>query len=253
MERIDGSESGPDLQTVVRAGNLLFAFSAEQPELGLTQLAAELGLSKATVHRLAQTLVSLGLLEQAEESRSYRLGVRLLQLAHVVEASLDLRTEARATLRQLRDQTGETVYLMLRRGDRAFCAERIEGSHQMRDLSTPPGTFVPLEIGAAGSAILSTMNSEDVLKALGRADAATATVRARVEAARQNGYAFTRGDVTDGVGAIAVPLLDDRGVAVGAISLGGLLARVEASEKDLAEAVRRAADAVRTSMGWAGA
>lgn len=253
MERIDGSDNGPDLQTVIRAGNLLFAFSAEQPQLGLTQLSAELGLSKATVHRLAQTLVSLGLLEQNDESRSYRLGVRLLQLAHVVEASLDLRTEARSALRQLRDQTGETVYLMLRRGDRAFCAERIEGSHQMRDLSTPPGTFVPLEIGAAGTAILSSMRPEDALSALGRADAATATVRARIEEARKNGYAFTRGDVTDGVGAIAVPLLDERGTAVGAISLGGLLARVEASEKDLADAVQRAVGAVRTSMGWAAA
>ncbi len=250
MERIDGAESGPDLQTVVRAGSLLFAFSAEQPELGLTQLVSELGLSKATVHRLAQTLVSLGLLEQNEESRTYRLGVRLLGLAHVVESSLDLRSEARAALRNLRDQTGETVYLMLRRGDRAFCAERIEGSHQMRDLSTPPGTFVPLEIGAAGSAILSTLDPEDVSLVLSRVEGGTAAVRDRVEAARRNGYAFTRGDVTQGVGAIAVPLRDARGEAVGAISLGGLLARVEASEEDLARAVQNAVESVRTSMGW---
>lgn len=250
MERIDGSESGPDLQTVVRAGNLLFAFSAEQPELGLTQLVSELGLSKATVHRLAQTLVSLGLLEQNEESRTYRLGVRLLGLAHVVESSLDLRSEARSALRNLRDQTGETVYLMLRRGDRAFCAERIEGSHQMRDLSTPPGTFVPLEIGAAGSAILSTLDTDEVTSLLSRVEGGTAAVRDRVDSARRTGYAFTRGDVTQGVGAIAVPLRDSHGDAVGAISLGGLLARVEASEHDLARAVQDAVESVRTSMGW---
>jgi len=228
----------------------LFAFSAERPELGLTQLSSMLGLSKATVHRLAQTLVSLGLLEQSEESRSYRLGVRLLQLAHVVEASLDLRTEARAALRQLRDETGETVYLMLRRGDRAFCAERIEGSHRMRDLSTPPGSFVPLEVGAAGTAILSTLEPAEARKVLVRAAEAAPDALKRVDTARAKGYSFTRGDITEGVGAIAVALLDDRGTAVGAISLGGLLSRVEASEDDLAAAVHRAVTTVRTSMGW---
>ncbi|WP_187264889.1 IclR family transcriptional regulator [Homoserinibacter sp. GY 40078] len=249
MERIDGSENGPDLQTVVRAGNMLFAFTSEQPELGLTQLTAALGLSKASVHRLAQTLVSLGLLEQNAETRSYRLGVRILQLAHVVEASLDLRTEARAALRDLRDQTGETVYLMLRRGDQAVCTERIEGTHPLRDLSTPPGTFVPLSVGAAGTAILSTLDNATARSLVGRAGMNDA-LRDRIDAARTAGHAFSRGDVTDGVGAIAVPLRDERGTVVGAISLGGLLTRVEASEQDLANAVHRAVAAVSTAMGW---
>lgn len=249
MERNDGSESGPDLQSVSRAGALLFAFTAEQPELGLTQLAAAGGMSKPTAHRVAQTLLSLGLLEQSEQTRAYRLGVRLLQLAHVVEASLDVRTEARTPLRELRDATGETVYLMLRRGDQAFCAERFEGSHAMRSLSTPPGTFVPLSVGAAGTAILSTMDPATALSALGTVDARSELLE-RVEFARTNGYAFTRGDVTDGVGAIAIPLRDERGTAVGAISLGGLLARVEASEEEIVAAVRRTADAVSRAMGW---
>ncbi|WP_395640394.1 IclR family transcriptional regulator, partial [Pseudolysinimonas sp.] len=217
--------------------------------MGLTQLASILGLSKASVHRLAQTLVGLGLLEQSSGSRGYRLGVRLLQLAHVVEASLDLRTEARAALRELRDQTGETVYLMLRRGDQAFCADRIEGSHPMRDLSTPPGTFVPLGVGAAGTAILSTLEHAAATALVGRR-AYSPDLAARVEAARTNGYAVTRGDVTDGVAAIAVALVDERGTAVGAISLGGLLARVTASESELAESVQAAAAAVGRAMGW---
>lgn len=249
MERNDGSESGPELQSVARAGALLFAFTAEQPELGLTQLAAVAGLSKPTAHRVAQTLLTLGLIEQSEETRAYRLGVRLLQLAHVVEASLDVRTEARTPLRELRDATGETVYLMLRRGDQAFCAERFEGSHAMRALSTPPGTFVPLGVGAAGTAILSTLEPSAARSLLGATDA-RGDLLDRIDFARTHGYAFTRGDVTDGVGAIAVPLRDERGTAVGAISLGGLLARVEASETEIAAAVQRTADAVSRAMGW---
>ncbi|MFD1714897.1 IclR family transcriptional regulator [Amnibacterium flavum] len=251
MERIEGSESGSDLQTVVRAGAVLFAFDQNTPELGLSQLATKLGLSKAAVHRLAQTLVSLGLLEQNPTTRTYRLGVRLLQLAHVVQSSLDIRHEARSHLRDLRDSTGETVYLMLRRGDGAICADRIEGSHPMRDLSTPPGTTVPLTIGASGTAILSTLDDTEVEGAVRSLDSKTAAdVIERVDAARARGFAMTRGDISEGVGAIAMPLLDDRGAVVGAVSVGGLLSRVEASQVELAAAVTRTVVEIAEAMGW---
>lgn len=219
--------------------------------MGLTLLAKTVGLSKATVHRVAQTLVSLGLLEQNEQTRAYRLGVRLLHLSHVVESSLDIRREARSALRALREDTGETVYLMLRRESEAVCAERIEGWHPMRDLSTPPGSMVPLTVGASGSAILAALDAEEVSEALSGLDPSKEeAVRRRIRFAADNGYAFARGDVSQGVGAIAVALRDDRGMPVGAISLGGLLQRVEASEASLAASVASAAGAVSAAMGW---
>lgn len=251
MQRTAVPDTGTDVQTVARAGALLFAFSVERPEIGLSQLAAELSLSKATVHRLAQTLVGLGLLEQNSATRGYRLGVKLLRLSHVVESSLDLRREARAALRRLRDVTGETVYLIQLRGEEAVCVERIEGSHPMRDLSTPPGTIVPLTIGAAGTAILSTLDDESVdAEVAGLSPEHRTDVLRRVELARRNGYAMTKGDIAQGVGAIAAALSDARGTTMGAISLGGLLERVEHHEQALGAAVREAAADVTVAMGW---
>lgn len=251
MERNAGPERTSDLLGVTRAGELLFAFSLERPELGLTQLASVTGLNKSTVHRLAQTLVSLGLLEQNEQTRAYRLGVEILRLSDIVKSSLDIRKEARSALRQLREKTGETVYLMLLRDRAAVCAERIEGWHPMRDLSTPPGSVVPLHVGAGGSAILGASDPETLeIVASGISAESEAALRRRVAYAHDHGYAIARGDVSQGVGAIAVALKDKSERPIGAVSLGGLLERVEESEKSLAASVTEAAETIATAMGW---
>lgn len=251
MSRTDDPVKGTDLRTVTRASEILFAFSSDVRELGLTQLAQTVGLNKATVHRLAQSLVSVGLIDQDPATRAYRLGVRLLQLADLVSSSLDVREEARTPLRVLRDETGETTYLMLVRQEGAICAERVEGSHPMRDLSTPPGTLVPLHVGAAGTAILAAQHADRVDGYLATLPAAKRPeLQARVATARDRGHAFARGDVAQGVGAIATALVDQSGSVVGAISLGGLLARVEENESTLAAAVQACAESVSAAMGW---
>lgn len=240
-----------DMRTVTRASQILFAFSSDVRELGLTQLAQAVDLSKATVYRLAQTLVNAGLLDQNPETRAYRLGIRLLQLAHLVSSSLDIREVARGPLRDLRDETGETTYLMLLLEDSAVCAERVEGSHPMRDLSTPPGTHVPLSVGAAGTAILAAASDERLeayLATLKKSE--RDSLKKRVAAARERGYALAQGDVAQGVGAIAVPIHDANGEPVGAISLGGLLERVSANEASLAAAVHACVASVTEAMGW---
>ncbi|MEO9323297.1 IclR family transcriptional regulator [Nocardioides sp. C4-1] len=251
MSRTDDPLKGADLRTVTRASEILFAFSSDVPELGLTQLAQTVGLSKATVHRLAQSLMHVGLIDQDPQTRAYRLGIRLLQLADLVASSLDVRQEARNPLQSLRDETGETTYLMLVHDEGAVCAERIEGSHPMRDLSTPPGTRVPLHVGAAGTAILTAHDDEHVETYLATLDdARRRDLETRVVAARERGHSFARGDVAQGVGAIAAPLVDAAGVPVGAISLGGLLARVEDNEAALASAVHACVASVSAAMGW---
>lgn len=252
VAQTDEPLKGSEVRTVTRASDILFAFSSEVTELGLTQLAAAVGLSKATVYRLAQSLMQVGLLDQDPRTRAYRLGIRLLSLADLVATSLDIRSEARRSLRELRDETGETTYLMMLLDDRALCAERVEGSHPMRDLSTPPGTQVPLHVGAAGAAILSAQTTERFAAYVATLPDATARedLESRVSAARTRGYALARGDVAQGVGAVAAPLTDGSGAVVGAISLGGLLERVESNEEALARAVHACVASVTAAMGW---
>src|SRR5262249_60692330 len=63
------------LSSVATAIRLLKAFSEDEVEIGISALARRLGLAKSTVHRLAGTLGSEGVLEQGRGNGQYPLGV----------------------------------------------------------------------------------------------------------------------------------------------------------------------------------
>ena len=63
-------------RSLLRGLSILTRFGPEQPERGIVELAAELGMSPSTAHRYAQTLVELGLLERCARTRKYRLPAR---------------------------------------------------------------------------------------------------------------------------------------------------------------------------------
>src|SRR2546423_14543453 len=68
------------LASVRNAARVLRAFSRAGQELGITELARQLGLGKSTVHRLVTTLTAERLLERGSTPGRYRLGLGLLGL-----------------------------------------------------------------------------------------------------------------------------------------------------------------------------
>ena len=67
------------IQALERAAAILGAFTAEEPELRLSDLAERLGLHKATTHRFLVNLEHLGFVERSPRSGRYRLGWRLFE------------------------------------------------------------------------------------------------------------------------------------------------------------------------------
>ena len=91
---------------------MLFA-SADQFDLGVTETARELGLSKAVVHQVLTTLTAKGFVE---DSRRYRLGPALLSLGVAYLDRIDVRGLAEPSLHRLSAETNETATLSLRYG-----------------------------------------------------------------------------------------------------------------------------------------
>src|SRR3954452_3468702 len=82
----------------------------------LSECAAVLGYSKATTHRILQTLTRRDFLRLDEERGIFTLGVTNLRLGIEFLESIDLRREALPMLRTLAEFTGETVHLGLLSG-----------------------------------------------------------------------------------------------------------------------------------------
>ena len=65
------------VQSVERALKILTLFSHRQPVLGISELSRLMNLPKGTVHGLTRTLVQHGFLKQDEQTRKYRLGLKI--------------------------------------------------------------------------------------------------------------------------------------------------------------------------------
>src|SRR5271166_6715652 len=97
--------SSKSLQKALR---ILIYMGEQAPEAGVTQLASELGLTKATVHRLLNTMERFELIERNAEGERYRLGLKLHQLGNKAVESRTLRSEAHRMLLEMSQRSRES-------------------------------------------------------------------------------------------------------------------------------------------------
>ena len=149
------------LSSVATSIRLLKAFSEKDVELGISALSKRLDVSKSTVHRLATTLVSEGLLEQNPETERYRLGLALFTLGTLVRRRMDISTEAKPLLLELRRLTNENVHLAILDAAQVMYIHELESGQAIR-LRPHLGLSKPAFCTAEGMAILAFRSPERI-------------------------------------------------------------------------------------------
>jgi DNA-binding IclR family transcriptional regulator len=133
------------IQLLDRAIAILHA--CEEGPASLSDVAARTGLPRATAHRLAVALEDHGLLRRVDGR--FALGPTLARLGAVASSGPTLVVAARPALEDLRDATGESVQLYVRRGNERLCLVALESPHSLRTI-VPVGAALPLDRGSAG-------------------------------------------------------------------------------------------------------
>jgi DNA-binding IclR family transcriptional regulator len=224
------------VQSVWRALDLLEAFPAIGPELGLTSIASYLNMNKATAHRLLATLEARGYVERTADRRKYHLGVRAFELGAYFQSQLDVRRMALPYLIEMVEQAGEAAFLCIREGDEALCIERVEAEQVVNIFSLRVGGRQPLHCGAAPRALLVDLDDQELESYAHRTGLPRLTentlltieeLRQDVRQTRCQGYVVSIEDVTPGIRAVGAPVRDHNGRVIAAISLSGLAARFE--------------------------
>ena len=149
------------VSTVERALDVLRAFTHQQPELSLTDIAAVTGLHKATVFRLLATLSRRGMTIKDPRTGVYRLGFGVIALAEVAKSSTGFVTQARPFMRQIRDELNETVYIAVRVGDDRINLDQLEGIRDFRRV-VAIGKLNPLYVGSTSHVLLAAMPDEEI-------------------------------------------------------------------------------------------
>ena len=226
-------ESRGRLSSVAMAVRLLKTFSDGEAEIGVSALAARLGLAKSTVHRLASTLVAEGMLEQNPETGRYRLGIALFGLGALVRRRMNLSTEAKPFLFALRERTNETVLLAIPTDGEVMYVYNLESTQAIR-MRSDIGVRKPAVCTAEGQAILAFQPEEAIERVIAagllartpqaitdpqRLDAALAQIRRR-------GCAVEDEESEIGMRAVAAPIRDDGGNVVAAVGVAGPVTRL---------------------------
>lgn len=116
----------------------------ERAPVHAAELARELGMTVPTAYRLASALVTHSFLTRDADGR-FRLGPRFSTSALIALAC--------PTLRELRDGTGESAQLWVRRGGRRLCVANADSRAELR-ASIPAGALLPLPLGSAARVLL---------------------------------------------------------------------------------------------------
>ena len=104
---------------------ILEAFDEDDHGLRISELAPRADLPKSTVSRLVSTLVRERYLER--DGKVIHLGLRLFELGQLAEQPRELRAAALPVMADLRNRTGETVYLAIRDGHEMVCIAIMRG------------------------------------------------------------------------------------------------------------------------------
>jgi DNA-binding IclR family transcriptional regulator len=204
-----GSETD-GVAAVERALAILDAFTDQDSELTLAELAKRTKMYKSTILRLARSLESRGYLMRAEDG-NFRLGSRLLALGSLYQRHLSTADFVPAALRAIVEELKEGASYYVRDGDKRLCLHRVDAIRSVRD-SIHAGDRLPLNVGAAGH----------VICAFSEGSGAN---YARVRAAM---HAVSFGERDPEVAAVACPVFGLGQRLAGALAVSGPRYRIEA-------------------------
>ncbi len=247
-------------RSLERALQILCAFSFEKRALSLRELSQNLNLSKSTVYRLCSTLLKYGFLISNESSNKYSLGLRLFELGGVVFSSFSMRETASKHLTQLQADTGETVFLGILQDDELMYIDKIEATESPIRFRSEIGMRRQPYFGMLGQTLLAFLPERDVDRMLKKNPIKPMTNRSlrtrkalqdRFEEIRNQGFAFEKGEVIDGVVGIAAPVRNYTNKVVAALGVRFILANEERErEKKFINKVCEAAQNISQDLGY---
>jgi DNA-binding IclR family transcriptional regulator len=226
--------------------------------LGVSETARLLGVGRSTAHRLLTTLRAHAFVVQ-DQSRAYRAGPALRELAATVAESGVGRARCRSYMQALCDELGETVNLVSLRGTDAIFVDSVETRRPLR-VGGREGVVLPAHAVSAGKALLAALPldvlhelyADETLATLTERTVGTRTeLEAQLEIVRQRGYAVNIGESERGITAAACAIPDHAAGERLAIAVSAPSSRVHDDDDLLAvaQAVRACADSVARGLG----
>ncbi len=192
-----------------RAIVILNAFATGDRSLSLAEIATRTGLYKSTILRLANSLLRGQLLERLDDGR-YRIGPATFRLGALYQRSVVAMDILLPVMRDLSEQSRESVAFYVRSGDVRTCLYRVESKHPIR-YTIREGDVLPLLMGSGGR-VLAAFSGQP---------------GESYESIRRTCHYLSVGDRDPETAGVSAPVFGPGRVLLGALTLAGPSTRVD--------------------------
>ncbi|WP_066307918.1 IclR family transcriptional regulator [Bacillus sp. FJAT-29814] len=246
------------LSSVSNAIKILRSFKMEQPQKGVRELAAELGLGKSSVQRILATLAKEGLVRKNSETNKYELGLSVLELSSIVLGHIDLHTEALPIITKIANTFKETSHLAILDNLEIIYLCKVEGENSIK-LVSHPGLHYHTHCTSSGKLLLAFSEPflvDSILRnGLKKYTSKTITdpdmFRRELKQIYQKGYSVSNGELRNDISSLSAPVRDYTGKVIAAINLVGPSNRLSNRRVELmAPELIRSGELISDRMGY---
>jgi len=248
----ENTSQGRRIQAVEISCELLTALE-RLDGAGVSELAAELGRSKATVHTHLTTLLDQEFV--VRRGTEYALSLRFVELGEHAKSGVEIHDIAGTEVDRVAQETGEVAQFMIEEHGKGVYLHKARGENAIQT-SSYVGSRMQLHCTALGKAILSQFSREQVEgiideTGLPRHTANTVCNRedlfAELETVREENVAFDEEEIVKGLRCVAAPVT--AGERAAAISVSGPTSRFKGDRfhETLPELIRDAANVIEVN------
>jgi DNA-binding IclR family transcriptional regulator len=215
------------IQSLEKGLTVLASFRAHA-SMSLQEIARENGITMGSAQRVAHTLEQTGYLFKDPRSKRYSVTVKAVGLGYSYLYRQPLFQHAHAVMHQVNQECGEIVNLSVPDGlDHMIFVMRVAPARHI-PVYMPAGTRIPCAASASGRALWAHLPPADLDKKLRsiarikhtpRTTVDPAALRAMIDEARRDHYAYADEEFYPGDVNVAATVLDDSGEPVAAVNI----------------------------------
>jgi len=253
-----GPKRNYDITALQRGLRLLHLFSEAPRGLTAKQVAGLSRLPVSTVHRFLANLVTAGFLNRDGEG-THSLGIACFSIGQAAVGQLDIRRLSLPYLRELNQQTRETIHLTVRHGLSAVYVEKLDSPEPLR-IHSRIGAAVPLYCTAVGKVMLAYMPEDEQQRILPELNLQRQTsnsvgnlqeLKTELYRVRKNGYACDLEENERHIRCVAAPIWDHTGSVQSSLSITAPTVRMPVARlRQLAPMIQRAGLQISVELGY---
>lgn len=249
MPTVDNNGAGMEQSVIKTAGRVFevleYLREVRRP-VTVREISEKLAYPLSSAQVLLKSIATLGYLRYDASLRAYIASPRLASIGDWVMDSMFQGGRVLKALSEIAQNSGFTAILGVENDIYAQYVHVFLGTRAVQ-FNVQPGTRRLLCMSGMGWALLAAGSDEHLARAVHRSNQRLQAggqtvdgdyVKARVEEVRRQGYSFSKGVVTEGIGIVAVAAPSGAAGTSFAVGVGGLITQLERSVDEVVPQLR---------------